>query len=102
MKIVDEACFAKNGMLSIGKTTPYKAVVGQARNLLQDFEAPNTSVMENAQHLHRARVRELALGTVVEQRRASGLAHPEGQVSGSAAGSGLQERRPRRRLLGAA
>ena len=66
-QIVDEACFAKNAMLSIGKTTPYKAVVGQAPNLLQDFEAPNTSMMEDAQHLNRARVRELALGTIVEQ-----------------------------------
>ena len=54
-------------MLSIGKTTPYKAVVGQAPNLLQDFEAPNTSIMEDAQHLHRVCVRELAQSTIVEQ-----------------------------------
>ena len=66
-QIIDEACFAKNAMLLIGKATPYKAVVGQAPNLLQDSEAPNTSMMEDAQHLHRARVRELALGTIVEQ-----------------------------------
>ena len=65
--IVDEACFAKNAMLSIGKTTPYKALVGQAPNLLQDFEVPNTSMMEDPQHAHRARARELALGTIVEQ-----------------------------------
>ena len=65
--LVDEACFAKNAMLSIGKTTPYKAVVGQAPNLLQDFEMPNTSMLEDPQHIHRARARELALGTIVEQ-----------------------------------
>ena len=55
--IVDEACFANNAMLSIGKTTPYKAVVGQAPNLLQDFEVPNTSMLEDPQHIHRARAR---------------------------------------------
>ena len=31
-QIIDEACFAKKAVLSIGKTTPYKAVVGQAPN----------------------------------------------------------------------
>lgn len=65
--IVDEACFAENAMLSIGKTTPYKAVVGQAPNLLKDFEIPITSMLEDPQHIHRARARELALGTIVEQ-----------------------------------
>ena len=54
-------------MLPIGKTTPHKAVVGQAPNLQQDFDVPNTTMMEDPQHAHRARARELALGTVVEQ-----------------------------------
>ena len=66
-QIIDEACTAKNAVLSVGKTIPYKAVVGQAPNPLQDFEAPNTSMMEDTQHLHRARARELTLGTIVEQ-----------------------------------
>ena len=41
--------------------------MGQAPHLLQDSEAPNTSMMEDAQHLHRARARDLALGTTVVQ-----------------------------------
>ena len=54
-------------MLLIRKTTPYKAVVGQAPNLLQGFRVPNTSTLEDPQHNHRARARELASGTIVEQ-----------------------------------
>ena len=54
-------------MLAIAKTTPHKAVVGQASNLLQDCEVPNMSMLENPHHIHRARARELALGSIVEQ-----------------------------------
>ena len=65
--LIDEACFAKNALLTIGKTTPYKAVVGQSPNLLQDFETPNVSMLEDDVQLQRARARELALGCMVEQ-----------------------------------
>ena len=65
-QIVNESCFAKNALLTIGRTTPYKSVVGETPNLLQEFEAPTVSQREDPDHLRRARVREISLATMIE------------------------------------
>ena len=57
--IIHEACFAKNALLTVGNVTPYKAVLGQAPNLLQDFELPTVTQREDTMHLDRARLREV-------------------------------------------
>mgnify|MGYP002807674894 CR=1 FL=1 len=48
-QLVDEGCIAKNALLSIGKSTRDMAGVGQTPSLLQDFEIPTTSMLEDDQ-----------------------------------------------------
>eukprot|EP00959_Pyramimonas_sp_CCMP1952_P340293 7127507-Pyramimonas_sp.AAC.1 len=66
-QIVRESCYAKDALMTIGRTIPYKAVLGEALNLLQDFETPTTTQQEDRQHLYRARARELALSSMIEK-----------------------------------
>ncbi|CAK0801215.1 unnamed protein product, partial [Prorocentrum cordatum] len=76
-QIVRESCYAKNALMTVGRTTPYKAVLGETPNLLQDFETPTTTQQEDQQHLHRARARELALSSMIEKTATERLIRSE-------------------------
>ena len=66
-QIIGECNFAQNAMLTIGEGTPYKAVVGQTPNLLQDFEHPTVAMLEDGPSLARARCREIALQSILSR-----------------------------------
>ena len=70
---VAETMFAKNALLTIGRETPYRAVMGRDHIILQDFEPISETQLDDMSagipgtSRHHMRVRDISVQSIVQQ-----------------------------------
>ena len=87
--ILSESLFAKNTMLQIRGTSPYKALLGRVPEILKEFETPGLSMISDGlggdTSRHATRLREISIQQIIEgtaQDRLKRAAHTQTRVSG--------------------
>ena len=87
--ILSESLFAKNTMLQIHGTSPYKALLGRVPEVLREFENPGLSMLsdnlggDTSRHI--TRLREISIQQIIEgtaQDRLKRAAHTQTRVAG--------------------